>query len=151
MKTNKTRIIKEKVENRIRKLKAGRSLWSPKYQLLVDSIELWRRINRWKKGCNTSQTAMKRLTKKLNLNWKQIKYCTEKTAEAKLIAAKRKYYLKKKYFAEWRKEFQYSYIDALAKSEHLPRKTTEERIKREEQQVINGVKAKNISSSIPYT
>ena len=86
-----------------------------------------------------------KINKKLKLEWKQIKYCTEKTAEAKLLAAKRKYYSKKKYFAEWRKEFQYLFIDALAKTEHLPRKTIEKRMKREDQQEINGIKAKNIT------
>ena len=36
----KTRIIKEKAEAKIRKLKAVKALWSPTYQTLVDSIEL---------------------------------------------------------------------------------------------------------------
>lgn len=36
----KTRIIKEKAEVKIRKLNAGNALWSPTYQMLIDSIEL---------------------------------------------------------------------------------------------------------------
>ena len=79
------------------------------------------------------------------MNGKKSSIAPKKTAKAKLLAAKRKYYSKKKYFAEWRKEFQYSYIDPLAKTEHFPRKTIEKRIKREEQQVINGFKEKSIT------
>ena len=33
----KMRIIKEKAEAKIRKLKAAKALWSPTYQMLVDS------------------------------------------------------------------------------------------------------------------
>ena len=63
---------------------------------------------------------MKRLTKKLELNWREIKYSTKESAEKKSMETKRKCYSKKKYFAEWRKDFQYSFINTKAKTKHLP-------------------------------
>ena len=79
------------------------------------------------------------------MNGKKSSIAPKKTAKAKLLAAKRKYYSKKKYFADWRNEFQYLFIDALAKTEHLSRKTIEKRMKKEEQQIKNSIKAKNIT------
>lgn len=86
---------------------------------------------------------MKRLTKKLKLDWKKIKYCTEKSAEAKLVVAKQKYYSKKNILQNGEKNTN------IPLSIHYPKQNIyhaiEERMKREKQQIINGFKAKSIT------
>ena len=70
----------------------------------------------------------------------------KKSAKAKLVTVKRKKLSKKKKkLQNEKKAFQYSFVNVLAKTEHLPRKTIENRVKSEEQQVTNGLKARSIT------
>lgn len=62
----------------------------------------------------------------------------------KWMAARKKYFSTKHLHSEWRKDFQHSLIDALAKTEHLPRETIKKRMKREESQRVLGQKARRI-------
>ena len=47
---HKTRNIKMKVGEAIKKIKAGKQPWSPKYQNVTDPIEFWKRMQKWKSG-----------------------------------------------------------------------------------------------------
>ena len=60
------------------------------------------------------------------------------------MKARKKYHFTKHLHQEWRKEFQHSLIDALAKTEHLPKETIKKRMKREEKQRTLGRKARRI-------
>ena len=65
---------------------------------------------------------MKRLANKIDMAWYNIKAVDEAYASKKLREAKRNYYSKKHLFKEWREEFQYSCIDALAEDEKVSKK-----------------------------
>ena len=58
--------------------------------------------------------------------------------------ARKKYMKTRHLHEEWRRDFQHSLIDALAKAEHLPKETIKKRMKREEKQRDIGQKARRI-------
>ena len=136
----KTRRIKEKAAFKIRSLKVGKVPWSPKYQIIVDFINFWRHVRKWKKNCNTSRQIMQRLAKDIGIKWRQVKTFLLKSAEKKWFKAHKKYYSQKKTFYKLQKEFQQSYIDALAKEAHVPKATMEKRMKQEAKQRYIGEK-----------
>ena len=114
---SKTRRIKIKVSNKMRRKFAGEQPWSPKYKRYSQAIELWRRMVRLKKKVNTSRKALKKISKSLELPWIMVSATSLQGCKKKLKEAYKRYNKKKKDFKKDRNEFNNSLIDALAEEE----------------------------------
>ena len=87
---------------------------------------------------------MRRLASDINIDWNQARNSTVDSASKRLYLARKKYYSTKHLHEEWRKEFQNSLIDALAKEESLSKEIIKKRMKREEKQWQLGQRARHI-------
>lgn len=59
--------------NCIRRVFKGYEDWSPKYAVIQSTIDLWRRIVKWKRGRMTSKGEIKKRAKRLNVIWDKIR------------------------------------------------------------------------------
>jgi hypothetical protein len=150
---------------------AGGTEYSPEYQVLRDTIELWSRILKLRKRINTSRTSIERMAKKLKLSWTITIKSTLQTANYNLTQAYKELrklkptaYKKRLEFQKGqiksltipkpiRRELRKGLIDALTKGEVKlrtnpnPIKTRlqiEARIKREQKSQVMGQAARNI-------
>ena len=88
---------------------------------------------------------MKRLAKRVQVEWKLAKQLsTEKVAEA-LFYAKKNYYQQKPNFSTWRKEFHKASIEALAIENNTSAEAERRREKREEQSKKMGKASRRIT------
>ena len=74
---------------------------------------------------------MKKIAEELEINWIEARHVSLEDATQKWIVARKKYMKTRHLHEEWRRDFQHSLIDALAKTEHLPKETIKKRMKRE--------------------
>lgn len=63
----KIMLIKIKVEEEIRTIKAGKVPFSPKYKRIMQNIDLWKRVLKWVRGKKTSRIEITNLGKKSTL------------------------------------------------------------------------------------
>ena len=75
----------------MRSIKAGELPWSPKYRVLKTTIDLWKCVMKWKKGCNTSRNTMKRYVRNAGLVWKKVKNKTVEESKKELAKAREKF------------------------------------------------------------
>ena len=100
---SKTSSIKTNTGKRIKKIKAGKRDWSPKYKQITGAIRFWRRVKRWKSGRNTSRKIMKEMAKELDIEWEQARRSSHEDAHKEWMKALKKYHSTKHLHEEWRK------------------------------------------------
>ena len=66
---SKTRKIKLKVAEKMRKKYAGKQSFSPKYRIYSETINFWKIMVKLRKNVNTSRTILRRLAKRINVFW----------------------------------------------------------------------------------
>ena len=166
----RTRDIRKSVDKKMRKIYAGGTPHSPEYQILRDTIELWRRLVKLKKGVNTSRNVIKRMAQKLKLYWatdpsitlleanvhltKAYKKLRKETPDAPNKRLKfQKIQIKKLNKKTTKNKHNKGLINALAKEEDKKKKNPdptktrlqiEARIKREQKQRVMGKAARSI-------
>ena len=87
---------------------------------------------------------MKRLAKKIDLDWSIIKDTKEEEAISNLKDAWKDFNSQKEQFPEWRRQFNKGLIDALSKEQRVAKKVIKDRMKREKASRDLGKKARRI-------
>ena len=133
------------VANKKQKVYAGGQPYSPKYVTIVSTMRFWERMVKLSKGCNTSRKKLKDLASSAGLRWKDVKLTERSQCETNFTLSTKIYFREKKNYAQWRREFLESLIDALADEENTERQVIENRIKREQKSRDLGWKARQIT------
>ena len=102
----------------------------------------WEHMVKLSKGCNTSRKKLKELASGAGLRWKDLKLMGKTQCETNFNVSRKVYFKEKKNYAQWRREFLESLIDALAAEENTERQIIENRMKREQKSRDLGWKAR---------
>lgn len=113
--------------------------------MLNIAIRLWKRIVKWKKGCNTSRTVIKRYSKNVGVDWLKVKKGTIEESKKKLLEACTKFNKSKEKFPEWRRHHLKSLIEAKAEEKKISTNIIKTIMKREEASRLLGKKSKRIT------
>ena len=105
--TSKARLA---IESKLQSRYVGKVPWSPELQIYRDRIDFWSRIVKLMKGVDTSQTELKRLSRKLQINLAF--HADLPSAVLQLMLAYRSYREAKVQAPDWRDEHNQSLIDA---------------------------------------
>ena len=115
------------VAEKMRKIYAGKQPWSPEYKQFSKAISFWKRMIKHKKSVNTSYTALKRLSKYVELPWTIVRLSTLEECKSKLKDAYKAYHKNKREYKKLRNAHNQSLIDALAEEIALTKKDIEKK------------------------
>ena len=87
---------------------------------------------------------MKRLAKKIDLDWSIIKDTKEEEAISNLKDAWKDFNSQKEQFPEWRRQFNEGLIEALSEKQRVTKKVIKDRMKREKASRDLGKKARRV-------
>lgn len=115
-----TRLVRQDIAHKIRKVKRGEVPWSPRLQKLRSNIELWDRVVKQHEGKATSSTIIRRLALRCG-KIQEVQSFTSTEATAELQEAHRRYKNAKPESPFWRTEHLHGLADALANHNNTTR------------------------------
>ena len=134
--------IRQDLERKIKKVKAGNVPWSPALKAKVDKVELWRRVTTREQGKATSKTMIRRLIERTGI--KEAKDADLQTATLSLKTAYKEYYNFKPLAPESREMHTQRLADTMAESNNTSRAKEIKKMRTIEKQRRQGRTAKRI-------
>lgn len=138
-----TRLVRQDIAHKIRKVKRGEVPWSPRLQKLRSNIELWDRVVKQHEGKATSSTIIRRLALRCG-KIQEVQSFTSTEATAELQEAHRRYKNAKPESPFWRTEHLHGLADALANHNNTTRASELRKMIRVEAQRRQGRAARRL-------